>query len=364
MDSRAGKFFKEYEQERSAEAIARWVLRNTGPPAKELKTQQEIDDFVKEQGGQAVIGFFKSKDSDEYKTFIKEIETAKVFEDFPAGEVFNEELVKAVEGPAFKLYRTFDKPVVSKDFAKAKEFVMANGYPLIEEISAKNFQRFIEANIPLAVLFLDYSKEQEKKDTIKLVEGVASKTKGKMNWAYSDGKEYKDQLDAMGGDSSKLPAIAAMNIEKRQNFPYSGEMKEEEITQWAEDVAAGKVAPYMRSDPIPEKNDGPVKIVVGKTYESIALDKTKDVLLEFYAPWCGHCKSLAPKYEALGEYFKEIQDKLVIAKIDATSNDTPYPIEGFPTIVFFPATDKDKPIPYEGDRSVKDMVEFIKKHAT
>ena len=40
---------------------------------------------------------------------------------------------------------------------------------------------------------------------------------------------------------------------------------------------------------------------MGRNFEEIVNDEKKDVLIEFYAPWCGHCKSLAPKYEELGE---------------------------------------------------------------
>lgn len=57
----------------------------------------------------------------------------------------------------------------------------------------------------------------------------------------------------------------------------------------------------MKSEEIPESNDAPVKIVVGKNFDSIVMDETKDVLVEFYAPWCGHCKSLEPKYEELAK---------------------------------------------------------------
>ena len=41
--------------------------------------------------------------------------------------------------------------------------------------------------------------------------------------------------------------------------------------------------------------------VVAKNFDEIVNDESKDVLIEFYAPWCGHCKSLEPKYTELAE---------------------------------------------------------------
>jgi protein disulfide-isomerase A6 len=87
---------------------------------------------------------------------------------------------------------------------------------------------------------------------------------------------------------------------------------------------------------------------------------SKGRLVEFYAPWCGHCKSLAPTYEKLGLAF-EGESSVLIAKVDADAHrelGSKYGVSGFPTIKFFPPG-KSEPEDYEGGRDLKDFIEFI-----
>lgn len=129
----------------------------------------------------------------------------------------------------------------------------------------------------------------------------------------------------------------------------------------------GKLKPVIKSQPVPKNNKGPVKVVVGKTFDSIVMDPKKDVLIEFYAPWCGHCKQLEPVYTSLGKKYKGHKN-LVIAKMDATANDVSsdrYKVEGFPTIYFAPSGDKKNPIKFEdGNRDLEHLSKFIEEHAT
>jgi protein disulfide isomerase len=114
------------------------------------------------------------------------------------------------------------------------------------------------------------------------------------------------------------------------NMPEGGSMKKfllghsrvtrEVLSTFATDYFEGKLSANLKSEEIPADNSGPVKVLVGKNFNSIVLDETKDVLVEFYAPWCGHCKSLAPIYDELGELFSSVKS-VVIAKIDATANE-------------------------------------------
>jgi len=115
---------------------------------------------------------------------------------------------------------------------------------------------------------------------------------------------------------------------------------------------------YIKSEPIPTE-DGPVQILVGRNFEDIVFDETKDVFVEFYAPWCGHCKKLTPIWDELGTIFKPIDD-IVIAKVDATSNTLPRGINAnsFPTIYWFGKNNK-LPVAYSQTRTLENLKRYV-----
>ena len=71
------------------------------------------------------------------------------------------------------------------------------------------------------------------------------------------------------------------------------------------------------------------------SFQSIVVKSPTPVLVEFYAPWCGHCKSLAPEYNKVAKAMKGI---MKVGAIDLDKYKTvggPYGIKGFPTIKLF-----------------------------
>jgi len=103
-------------------------------------------------------------------------------------------------------------------------------------------------------------------------------------------------------------------------------------------------------------------ILDSHTFDEVALDTSKNVLVAFTAPWCGHCKSMKPIYEDVARNFKPESD-CVVANVDAdAATNKPlaekYGVKSFPTIKFFPKGNKE-PEDYEGGRSEADFISFL-----
>jgi len=136
---------------------------------------------------------------------------------------------------------------------------------------------------------------------------------------------------------------------------YEGGRSIEDITLYIENKTGAKAKG-------PKKAPSSVVILDPSNFDEIVLDTNKDVLVEFYAPWCGHCKKLAPDYEIVAKAFSQ-ESSVVVANLDADKHKDlagKYQVTGFPTLFWFPKDNKEG-VKYEGPRDIDAFVTYINR---
>lgn len=358
---------KAYAGDRSSQAIISWIERQRGSAVTVVTSSEQANHLL--QGTKMfVLGFFSEEE--EAATFLKVAEKHRDKIKFAVayGAEWIKEYDEASEPTVF-LLRDFDEPRLEYlgDLHSEEElsnWFKAKSVPMLGELTFENASEYLARNLPFCLLFLDTKNKEVSTAIINTLKPVAAEYRDKLSFVYLDNSKFGSHQERLGLKGA-VPALAIDDFTKNMHYPYSKAVGQDDVKDWVQSWVDGKLEPHLRSEAPPVDNSGPVKVVVGTTFESIVMDPTKDVLVEFYAPWCGHCKSLAPIYEKVGQKLAGI-DSVVVAKMDATANDPPQSvhIEGFPTILFFPANNKSKPVTYDGKRKVKSFVKFIQQHAS
>lgn len=338
-------------------------------PAVSLLSKETLEEF-KTTDKVVLIGYFASDDKTSNTTYSEVAESLR--DEYIFGATSDPELAKAegVKVPAVVLYKDFDEGKDIHDGAftaeAIQEFAKVASTPLVGEIGPETYQGYISAGLPLAYIFSE--TPEERADLAKTLKPIAEKYKSKINFATIDAKAFGAHAGNLNLPTDKWPAFAIQDTVTDEKYPFDGnKLTEKKIAAFVKDYSDGKLKPSIKSEPVPEKNDGPVSVIVATNFKEIAIDQAnKDVLVEFYAPWCGHCKALAPTYEQLGELYQShgFGEKVAIAKVDATANDVPEKIGGFPTIKLYPAGKKDSPVDYSGSRTLEDLANFIKDNGS
>ncbi|KAJ5893496.1 Protein disulfide-isomerase tigA [Penicillium taxi] len=108
-------------------------------------------------------------------------------------------------------------------------------------------------------------------------------------------------------------------------------------------------------------NASAVKDLLPTNFDDIVLKSGKPALVEFFAPWCGHCKTLAPTYEELATLFAFAEDKVIVGKVDADAHrelGKRFGVQGFPTLKWFDGK-SDTPEEYSGGRDLESLSSWI-----
>eukprot|EP00746_Dinoflagellata_sp_MGD_P008615 gnl/MRDRNA2_/MRDRNA2_117261_c0_seq1.p1 gnl/MRDRNA2_/MRDRNA2_117261_c0~~gnl/MRDRNA2_/MRDRNA2_117261_c0_seq1.p1 ORF type:complete len:447 (+),score=87.58 gnl/MRDRNA2_/MRDRNA2_117261_c0_seq1:158-1498(+) len=343
-----------YDGGRSGEHIVQWVQSMTGSAVVSVEAGPELH-------GNETLPFVT----------LWSPQLLPVFEEVAKANRHNATWyhVATQDGSASRIVvqHRFEEAVVMTEGLDSKETITAffanHSFPLFGLLESDSFSRYMDRGLGVVWAMFpmkedDHIEEVVQKDRAMMTK-VATALLGRYSVIYTDTNQFRDAIENMLG-VSEFPAIVVhKKAGDKKKFIHDGPMDADKIIEFVSAVEAGKVDPKLKSESEPERNDGPVKVVVGTTLKQMVFTEDKDVLLQIYALWCGHCKKLEPEFVKVGKKaIKDgISDILTVAKLDGTANDSPVDSiawTGFPTIYYVKAGSKE-PLRHEGERTARSM---------
>jgi thioredoxin domain-containing protein 5 len=152
--------------------------------------------------------------------------------------------------------------------------------------------------------------------------------------------------------------------------PYQGARDLENLFQFVMETVAGaaqqqETESKSEEEPEPkaaaevERDEHGLLHLTDANFNDVINNKEGVLFVKLYAPWCGHCKRLAPVWEQLGERYRD-NDHVEIVKVDCTVEKKTcqrYEVRGYPTLILI--ADSIVLEKYSGSRAFDDLVQFV-----
>jgi len=371
---RNGANAADFEGGRTENEMVKYMSERAGPAAAELTSAAKFEKLT--SGAEnVVIGFFESESADGVKNFKEAAESLRGKVKF--AYTFNKE-VSEKAGQDFNnmvLYRPakmkskFEEQVLAYESKKwtvglIKNWVKDNAQGLAPVVDPKEAQELGYPQV-LAIFNVDYELDpkgtQYWRNRVMKIASEFKDDKSKVKFAVASKDAWGGFLNEVGRTWTKEPIVVAFDDKDTKflmedTFTTDGSALREFVKKFNK----GVLTPHLKSEAEPE-TQGPNKKLTAANFKSF-VDGSKDAFVKFYAPWCGHCKSMAPKWEEFAK--NEENSGVVIGDFDATANDVPagFDVQGFPTLYWIPKG--GDPVKYQSGREVKDFTEYLKKHAS
>jgi protein disulfide-isomerase A1 len=284
-------------------------------------------------------------------------------DDIPFGITGDEAVCSehGVSGEGVVVVKTFDDGKATLTEENIAKFISSESLPLVIDFNHETAQKIFSGEVKSHFLVFSSAKADDHADKLEKMRAMARSSKGKMLFVTinTDEEDHKRILEFFGITESELPTYRAIKLGEDMAKFKPADDAFENAEQFVSDFLEGKLKQHLMSAEIPEDWDKEgVKVLVGKNFQEVALNPEKDVLVEFYAPWCGHCKQLVPIWDELGEKYKD-HETIVIAKVDSTANELEeVKVQGFPTIKLF-KKGTNEIVDYNGDRTVAGFSKFL-----
>jgi protein disulfide-isomerase A1 len=198
-----------------------------------------------------------------------------------------------VTPPAVVVYRSYDDPettypypIGSASVKDLEEWIQDLSIPIIGEVNGDNYAVYAASSKPLAYLFVDPSDEKLE-EHIAAIKPIAADNRAKLNFVWIDAVKFGDHAKALNLLEAQWPSFVIQDLTSQLKYPLdqSAAVTPERVNSMLELFNAGKLEPSLKSQPIPETQDESVFTIVGKQFDEIVFDDSKDVFIEFYATW-------------------------------------------------------------------------------